>query len=45
MGDKRKETVLVDKEKFDGLLRKMIDTPPLPLADVKVANPKPKKKR
>jgi hypothetical protein len=45
MGDKQEKTVLVDTGKFDGLLRKMLDAPPLPMADVKVANPKPKKKK
>ena len=44
MGDKQRETVLVDRNKFDSLLRKMLETPPLPLEDVKVAKPKPKKK-
>ena len=37
--------IVVDKAKFVRLLKKMLDTPPLPLADVKVAKPKPKKKR
>jgi hypothetical protein len=39
------QDVVVNKPKFDRLLRKMLDTPPLPKADVKVANPKPKKKK
>jgi len=33
----------VDKQKFDGLLRAMINTQPLPKSEVKVKNPKPKK--
>jgi hypothetical protein len=36
--------IAVNKSKFDRLLRKMLETPPLPKAEVKVANPKPKKK-
>ncbi len=39
------DDVTVDKTKFDALLKKMLETPPLPKADVKVANPKPKKKK
>jgi len=37
--------IAIDKGKFDALLKKMLDTPPLPKSEVKVANPKPKKKR
>jgi len=37
--------IAVDKDKFDGLLRKMLATPPLPKSEIKVANPKPKKKK
>ncbi len=39
------EEIKVDKSKFDSLLKKMLETPPLPKADVKVANPKPKKEK
>jgi hypothetical protein len=35
----------VDKAKFDALLGKMLATPPLPKSEVKVANPKPKKRK
>jgi hypothetical protein len=38
------EEITVDKSKFDTLLRKMLDTPPLPKSEVKVAKPKPKRK-
>jgi hypothetical protein len=37
--------VTVQKDKFDALLKKMLDTPPLPKSEVKVDKPKPKKKR
>ena len=37
--------ITVPKEKFDKLLRKMLETPPLPKSEVKVQKPKPKKKR
>jgi hypothetical protein len=37
--------IVVNKSKFDRLLRKMLETAPLPRAEVKVANPKPKKKK
>jgi hypothetical protein len=37
--------VLVDRDKFNTLLQKMLNTPPLPKSEVKVAKPKPKKKR
>ncbi len=36
--------IAVDKDKFDRLLGRMLATPPLPKSEVKVANPKPKKK-
>jgi hypothetical protein len=39
------QDVAVNKSKFDRLLRKTLETPPLPKADIKVANPKPKKKK
>jgi len=44
---KGKETpeIAVDKDKFDSLLRKMLETPPLPKSAVKVEKPKPKKKK
>lgn len=38
------EDVVVNKDKFDRLLQKMLDSPPLPKSEVKVAHPKPKKK-
>jgi hypothetical protein len=31
------EEITVDKEKFDTLLRRMLETPPLPKSEVKVA--------
>jgi|HubBroStandDraft_4_1064222.scaffolds.fasta_scaffold5681666_1 hypothetical protein len=37
--------IVVDKGKFDRLLGKMLTTPPLPKSEVKVANPKPKKRK
>jgi hypothetical protein len=37
--------VAVDKGKFDRLLGKMLTTPPLPKSEIKVANPKPKKRK
>jgi hypothetical protein len=37
--------IVVDKNKFDTLLRKMLDTPPLPKADVQVRKPKKKKRK
>jgi len=37
--------ITVDKVKFDQLLGKMLASPPLPKSEVKVANPKPKKKK
>jgi len=33
------QDITVDKNKFDSLLGKMLTTPPLPKADVKVAKP------
>lgn len=39
------DEIMADKNKFDSLLRKMLDTPPLPKSEVKVEKPKPKKKR
>jgi hypothetical protein len=39
-----KRDVVVEKKKFDALLTRMLASPPLPLADVKVAKPKPKKR-
>jgi hypothetical protein len=38
------DPILVDKSKFERLLNKMLNTPPLPKSEVKVKNPKPKKK-
>lgn len=37
--------IAVDKDKFDALLGRMLNTPPLPKTDVKVAKPKPKKQK
>jgi hypothetical protein len=39
------DDVRVDKAKFDGLLRKMLSTPPLPKSEVKAGKRKPKKQR
>jgi len=39
------DEILVDKTKFDRLLRKMVNTPPLPKSEVKVAKPKPNKSK
>jgi len=39
------EEITVDKKKFDALLCKMLATPPLPKSEVKVAKPKPKKRK
>jgi len=39
------DDVVVDKSKFDSLLGRMLKTPPLPKADVKVQHPKPKKRK
>jgi hypothetical protein len=38
------DEIKADKDKFDRLLRKMLDSSPLPKSEVKVANPKPKKR-
>lgn len=37
--------IIVDKKKFDTLLRKMLDNSPLRKADVQARNSKPKKKK
>lgn len=37
--------IKIEKAKFDRLLQKMLETPPLPKSDVRVDKPKPKKKR
>lgn len=39
------DDLVIQKEKFDALLKKMLDMPPLPKSEVKVSKPKPKKKR
>ena len=39
------EEIVVPKAKFDKLLKKMLATPPLPKAEIRVANPKPKKRK
>jgi hypothetical protein len=39
------DDAVVEKTKFDTLLRKMLATPPLPKSEVKVAKPKPKKRK
>jgi|HubBroStandDraft_5_1064220.scaffolds.fasta_scaffold455545_1 hypothetical protein len=39
------EEITVDKSKFDSLLSRMLKTPPLPKDDVRVAKPKPKKRK
>jgi len=39
------DEITVDKSKFDSLLDRMLKTPPLPKANVKVAKPKPKRKK
>jgi hypothetical protein len=38
------QEITADKTKFDHLLRKMLATPPLPKSEIKVKNPKPKKR-
>ena len=43
--DMNNDPIIVEKTKFDRLLRKMLATPPLPKADIKVKNPKPKKRK
>ena len=37
--------VTVNKSKFNALLGKMLATPPLPKSAVRVANPKPNKRK
>jgi hypothetical protein len=39
------DDLVVNKSKFDALLGKMLNTPPLPKSEVKVANPKPNKRK
>jgi hypothetical protein len=39
----KKPEIVADKNKFDALLTRMLNTPPLPKSEVKVAHPKPKK--
>jgi hypothetical protein len=41
----KKTEIVVDKNKFDALLTRMLNTPPLPKAEIKVAHPKPKNKK
>jgi hypothetical protein len=41
----KKTEIVVGKTKFDALLTRMLNTPPLPKSEVKVAHPKPKKKK
>jgi hypothetical protein len=36
--------IVVDKDKFNTLLTKMLNTTPLPKSEIKVAKPKPKKR-
>jgi hypothetical protein len=38
------EEIKVDKKKFDGLLRQMLNTPPLPKSDIPRKRKKKKKK-
>jgi hypothetical protein len=40
-----KKDIVVSKDKFDALLTRMVNTPPLPKSEVKVAKPKPKKRK
>jgi hypothetical protein len=40
----KKREIVVDKSKFDALLTRMLNTPPLPKSEVKVKKRKPKKK-
>jgi hypothetical protein len=40
----KKPEIVIDKSKFDALLTRMLNTPPLPKSEIRVANPKPKKK-
>jgi hypothetical protein len=37
--------ITANKSKFDRLLKKMLETPPLPKADIRVAKPKSKRKK
>jgi hypothetical protein len=37
--------ITADKERFNTLLKKMLQTPPLPKTEVKVEKPKPKKRQ
>jgi hypothetical protein len=39
----KREDLVVEKRKFDSLLKKMLETPPLPKKDVQVRKRKPKK--
>jgi hypothetical protein len=39
------QDVNVDKSKFDSLLKKMLETPPLPKDDVKTPRSRPKRKK
>jgi hypothetical protein len=39
------DDLVVNKSKFDALLGKMLNTPPLPKSEVKVASPKPNKRK
>jgi hypothetical protein len=36
--------IVVDKDEFNTLLKKMLNTPPLPKSEIRVAKPKPKKR-
>ncbi len=39
------EEVIIEKKKFNGLLQKMLKAGQLPKAEVRVSNPKPKKRK
>jgi hypothetical protein len=39
------DDIVVNKSKFDSLLQKMLSSPPLPKSEVRVAKPKPKKRK
>ena len=39
-----KKEIVVDKTKFDELLTRMLNTPPLPKSEIRVAHPKTTKK-
>ena len=39
------EEITADKTKFDSLLRKMLETPPLPKSEVKTPRSKKKRKK